>query len=1184
MTGFVHLRLHTEYSLKDSVVRVSELMDACRAQGMPAVALSDESNLFAMVKFYRAAQETGLKPVIGVDLWIREPGERAAPSRLTLLCQNLAGYRNLTRLVTRAYLEGAREGRPLLERAWLGREQLAGLIALSGGVTGDVGRLLLRGRQVEARRQIAEWQGLMGDRYYLEVTRTGRAGEEDYIDALRGLIEQEPLALVATNDVRFLRREDFEAHEARVCIHEGTLLGDAGRPRNYSEEQYLKSAAEMQALFSDLPGACEQSVEIARRCSLELRLGKSFLPEYPLPAGLSVDEFLAREAGAGMAQRFAARAHGPAPLKAVPAPAYGERLATELVCISRMGFAGYFLIVADFIRWARANGVPVGPGRGSGAGSLVAYALGITDLDPLEHDLLFERFLNPERVSMPDFDVDFCMTGRDRVIDYVAQKYGRERVSQIITYGTMAAKAVVRDVGRVLGQSYGAVDRIAKLIPFELEMTLDKALAEEEELRRLYESDESVRELIDLARRLEGLTRGAGMHAGGVVIAPSVLTEFTPLYAVDGGATVTQFDKDDVEAAGLVKFDFLGLRTLTVIEWAVRTIESRAGPAAAPLALGSLALDDPRTFELLKSCRTTAVFQLESRGMKDLVRRLQPDRFEDIVALVALFRPGPLQSGMVDDFINRKHGRGGRIDYLHPSLEPVLKDTYGVILYQEQVMQIAQVLAGYTLGGADLLRRAMGKKKPEEMAKQRSIFVSGATARGVSEALAAHIFDLMEKFAGYGFNKSHSAAYAVLSYQTAWLKAHYPAAYMAAVLSSDMDKTDKVVADIDEARAIGLEVLPPDVNASGYRFTVADERTVRYGLGAVKGVGEAAVGFLVEERDRAGPYETLASLCRRVELAKINRRTLEALIRSGALDALGPNRATLMATLPSAVQLGEQNTRASSQGQVDFFGLGEAAAPVAVATVLAPLVADWPTAQRLAGERETLGLYLSGHPVAEFARELEYLTSGRIADIAQGRPSPAGEGRFSPGRAVTVGGLVLEVKRRGNRTSLMLDDGSGRLEVSLYDEVFQNYRDLVMKDVILVIEGSLRFVEFNGDWQLAARRLVSIDQAREAQAKRLLLKLPSAGAGLAELETVLRGARGGRVPVAIFYRASEAQALLTLPPDWCVRPSRALLEGMTRLVGAEGVRLVYSARDEAQCLGAFGAEGELKATPLALTG
>jgi DNA polymerase-3 subunit alpha len=1153
--SFVHLRLHTEYSLIDGIVRVPELMAAVSAAGMPAVALTDQSNLFAMVKFYKEAQAAGIKPVIGVDALIRETGEHAIPSRITLLCQSLLGYRRLTQLVSRSFLEGQRGGPPMLEHAWLD-SGLEGLIVLSGGAMGDIGLALARGRDDEAARCLNRWLALCGDRFYLEVTRSGRPGEQAYAEAALDLAEARGVAAVATNDVRFLARADFEAHEARVCIHDGALLADTHRPRRYSEEQYLKSPEEMADLFSDVPELLQNSVEIAKRCSLDIKLGASMLPAYPVPAGSTIDNYLREEAGRGLAARLASdRPH----IGAVPAAgSYVERLELELGVICKMGFAGYFLIVADFIRWAREHGVPVGPGRGSGAGSLVAYVLGITDLDPIEHDLLFERFLNPERVSMPDFDVDFCMEGRDKVIEYVAAKYGRERVSQIITYGTLAAKAVVRDVGRVLGRSYGYVDKIAKLIPFEIGITLDKALEQEEELKRLYEADAELRELIDLARALEGLARNAGTHAGGVVIAPSVLTDFTPLYCEEGSSTpVTQFDKDDVEAAGLVKFDFLGLRTLTIIDWAVRDINAARDARGEPaIAIHSLDLDDAATFRLLKSCRTTAVFQLESRGMKDLIRRLQPDRFGDIVALVALFRPGPLQSGMVDDFIARKHDTtGATIDYLHPDLKPVLEATYGVILYQEQVMQIAQVLAGYTLGGADLLRRAMGKKKPEEMAKQRSVFVNGAVARGVREVQATHIFDLMEKFAGYGFNKSHSAAYALLSYQTAWLKAHYPAFFMAAVLSADMDKTDKVVTFIDECVSMELVILPPDVNESVYAFKVAGEGRIRYGMGAIKGVGASAVEAIVAERAANGPFSTLADFCRRIG-QKVNRRVLEALIRSGSLDRIGANRATLFAELDRAMQLGEQNSRATSTGQVDLFGLS---------TAQNDMVADWSDAERLAGERETLGLFLSGHPITPYEADLKFLVSARL--MYAGGPRPVSDnGRvWSAPKPATVAGLVLEIRRRPNRVTLILDDRTARLEVSVFEEVFQQHRDIIVKDAILVVDGSLRYDSFIEAWRLQAKSLMDIDRARERYARRLWVRWPAqfdGPEGMNRFEALLQPYLRGPCGVSVAVCRSGYSGRLNLADAWSVRPARELLDQLTALVGREGWHLVYGPRND----------------------
>ncbi len=1177
---FVHLRLHTEYSLVDSVVRVPSLMQAVAAARMPAVALTDQSNLFAMMKFYRTALECGVKPIIGVDLLVAEADERQQSSRIALLCQTQAGYRNVTRLVSRAYLEGQRRGMPLIDRRWLTASDLKGTLALSCATDGDVGRALANGREQEASRALEFWLGLFGDRFYLELQRVGRAEEEAYIASAVALAARRGVPVVATNDVRFLAAADFESHEARVCIHDGALLADPSRRRRYTREQYLRTPGEMAELFADVPEALANTVEIARRCSLALTLGEARLPEYPVPAGVTAADYLRAQAERGLAERL--RGRGGAADGSGRAERYAARLATELDVICKMGFAGYFLIVADFIRWSRENGVPVGPGRGSGAGSLVAYCLEITDLDPLEHDLLFERFLNPERVSMPDFDVDFCMDGRDRVIDYVAQKYGRDRVSQIITYGTMAAKAVVRDVGRVLGMSYGYVDRIAKLIPFELGITLEDALGKEPELKRLYESEEEIRNLIDLARSLEGLTRNAGTHAGGVVIAPSVLTDFAPLYCEAGGSVVTQFDKDDVEAAGLVKFDFLGLRTLTIIDRAVATINRiRAEQDEPALATNALPMDNAATFALLKSCRTTAVFQLESRGMKDLIRRLQPDRFEDIVAINALFRPGPLQSGMVDDFINRKHGRiDGPIDYLHPSLEPVLAPTYGVILYQEQVMQIAQVLAGYTLGGADLLRRAMGKKKPEEMAKQRSGFVEGAVARGVERERAAHIFDLMEKFAGYGFNKSHSAAYALLSYQTAYLKAHYPAAFMAAVLSADMDHTDKVVTMIEECKQLGLEVVPPDANTSRYEFAVAGERKILYGLGAIKGVGLGAVESLIHEREARGAFVSLTDLCRRLDLQKLNRRALEALIRSGSLDSLGENRATLMSRLPAAMQLGDQSSKAVEAGQVDLFGLATQPPKVPPLAAASPRseaapVADWNEQTRLAGERETLGLYLTGHPIDRLEADLPRFVSARIADLLSERSPAAVEGgrAFNAGRPATVAGLIDEVRKRGTRVSIVLDDRSGRLEVTLFDEVYHQHRDLIAKDTMVLVEGALRFDEFSDSWRLAARRVTDLYKAREQQLRRLVLRWPdeeSAEALVQRLADVLEPWRNGACAVGIQYRSGGASCMLSLGSEWSVRPTRELIDHLEGLLGRSGVKLLYGPPASVVSFGAGG--------------
>ena len=1150
---FVHLHVHSEYSIVDGIVRVDALADRCRELGMPAVALTDQNNVFALPKFYRAAQEAGIKPIVGVEVWVTPAAGVAERFRMVLLCQNRAGYRNLSQLLTMAYRFGQHGGIAGIEEGWLHSDAVRGLLVLSGGAAGDVGRLALEGKLDQIKQRLDYWRALLGDRYYVELMRTGREREERYNDAMLECAPGLDVPLVATNDVRFINADEFDAHEARVCIHHGRTIADPRRQRDYSPQQFLRSEDEMCELFADLPAALTNSVNIAMRCNLELEFGTYHLPEYPVGEGVNVDSLLREKTALGLERRFASGAIRVSRADRAQVETYRKRLETELEVIITMGFSGYFLIVADFIEWAKQHEIPVGPGRGSGAGSLAAFGLGITELDPLEYDLLFERFLNPERVSMPDFDIDFCMDRRDEVIEYVAARYGRDQVAQIITHGTMAAKAVVRDVGRVLGFPYGFVDQLAKLIPFDPQMTLDRALHEEPALKRRQDEEEDVRAIMTLALQLEGLARNAGKHAGGLVIAPTALTDFMPLYCEQGSeALVTQFDMNDVEAIGLVKFDFLGLRTLTIIDWAVRDINQRRAEAGeAPIAIDKIPLDDAHTFKLVQTARTTAVFQLESRGMKDLIKRLKPDRFEDMIALVALFRPGPLQSGMVDDFVERKHGRQS-LKYAVPTLEPILKPTYGVILYQEQVMQIARVLAGYTLGAADLLRRAMGKKKPEEMAKQREIFVGGAQANGIAESDATYIFDLMEKFAGYGFNKSHSAAYALVAYQTAWLKTHYAAAFMAAVMSADMDSTDKVVRLIEECRALGLTVVPPDVNRCGYRFGVADTKTIRYGLGAVKGVGEAVIEALVTEREAQGVYRDMVDLCRRNSDKRINRRALDALIKAGAFDCFGHSRAVLMTALDQILQITDQHQQAAVSGQSDFFGLATEPTDQAAALNIdyARGVREWSKEELLACEKETLGLYLSGHPIDRYRTELSAFVSASLSELKPGKKR--------------IAGLIMAVRiiktRRGRMAVLSLDDSTARVEVTVYRDAFERNLDKLVSDALVVIEGECSVDEFSGEHALQAAEIMTIDEARNRLARMLVLNMSESelhNGFVHELESMIAGHANGRCPIAIEYARADSRARLRLGEQWRVNVSEGLLDGLKRHFGAQHVHLEY---------------------------
>ncbi|QPK64272.1 DNA polymerase III subunit alpha [Methylomonas sp. LL1] len=1159
---FVHLRIHTEFSLVDGIVRIKPLVKKLADYGMPAAAITEQSNMFSLVKFYKAAQGAGIKPLMGADVLVFNDDEPASPFRLTLLARNKQGYVTLTELISQGYQLGQHQGIPMLRKEWIAQNH-EGLIVLSGAMEGDIGQALLAENAEQARQCAKFWNELFPQCFYLELQRVGKSDEERYIKLAVDLAAELDLPVVATNDVRFIGKNDFDAHEVRVCIHQGRVLDDSRRPKNYTDQQYLRSAEEMAELFADIPEALQNSVEIAKRCNVELTLGKNYLPDFPVPEGMTLDDYFKQASRDGLEQRL--RQHPPIGKGSFEEnrKVYDERLEIELNVIVQMGFPGYFMIVADFIQWAKNNDIPVGPGRGSGAGSLVAYALKITDLDPIEFDLLFERFLNPERVSMPDFDIDFCMDRRDEVIDYVARHYGRDHVSQIITYGSMAAKAVIRDVGRVMGHAYGFVDRLAKLIPFEIGMTLDKALKESPELKELYDAEEEVKQLIDMARSLEGISRNAGKHAGGVVISPTKLTDFSPLYCEQGGGNlVTQFDKDDVEAVGLVKFDFLGLRTLTIIDWALRTINrQRAQRGEPPVDISQIPRDDLPSYELLKNAQTTAVFQLESSGMKALIKKLKPDCFDDIIALVALFRPGPLESGMVDDYINVKHG--AKAEYAHPLLEPILKPTNGVILYQEQVMQIARELAMYTLGGADMLRRAMGKKKPEEMAKEREKFMSGSVANQIDAGIATYVFDLMEKFAGYGFNKSHSAAYALVAYQTAWLKAHYPAAFMAAVMSSDMDNTDKVVVLIEECREMKLQIRPPDINLSDFHFTVNDQGQVVYGIGAIKGVGENAIDDLLKERNANGPYSGLYDLCKRVDLRKVNRRVLEALIRAGALDSIDPNRAAHLAELTTALRVAEQHGKMALAGQNDLFGLGvEVEASENETEAYSTEVEAWTEKERLEAEKLTLGLFLTGHPIAEYLPELKHITHGTLGglEVDAGRARGKMEAR--------VAGLIVDMRTRQTKQGKMmgfatLDDRTGRLEVAAFSGIFDKYRNLLAKDTILVAEGSLAMDDFSNSLRMTAEKLYSIEEAREMFARGIVLtwdaaQWPPQRRFVEELRRIVEPFCGGQCPVTIDYSTGTAKTSLQLGDSWRVRPSDELLIRLRKFLSSEAVVVKYT--------------------------
>ena len=1142
--SFIHLHLHSEYSISDSLIRINNLIEVVSSNNYPSIAITDHNNIFSLVKFYKSAIRNGVKPIIGIEVDMKSNDSKSGFSRVVLLCKNMVGFNNLSNLITDSYVN-LDEGNNFL----VSQEQLSkrseGLIALSGGIYGDLANAIRSGKQDLINLSISYWKKNFPDSFYIEITRTGKDFEDEYISYAQEISEKHGIPLVASNDVRFIDKKDYLAHEVRVCINNGSYLKDEKRKSEYNENQYLKSSDEMEELFSDIPAAIENSFEIAKRCNVQLPLGDIAMPIFPLDEGQNENEYFKSLVEQSLSKKIS-------DIKIKNKEPYIKRIKNELDVILKMGYSGYFLIVSDFVTWAKKNTIPVGPGRGSGAGSLVAYVLNITDIDPIKYDLLFERFLNPERVSLPDFDIDFCMDKRDSVIDYVAKKYGRDKVSQIITYGTMAAKAVVRDVGRVLQYPYPFVDQIAKLIPFEIGITLNKAL-EDQELKKLYNSDDDVKEILDMAMILEGLPRNAGTHAGGIVISPKKLIHYTPLYRdTHTSSLLTQLDKDDVEEIGLIKFDFLGLRTLTVIENALKII-NRNKDTDEQFRLDEITLDDEETFQLLRKQKTNGVFQLESRGLKDIIKRLKPDKFDDLVALVALYRPGPLQSGMVDDFIDRKNG--ANVEYLHPLIEDVLRPTYGVILYQEQVMKIAQVLAGYSLGSADILRRAMGKKKFEEMKQQREIFVSGATKNNVDKKQAEYIFDLMEKFAGYGFNKSHSVAYALIAYQTAFLKTHYKEAYIAAVLSSDMDNTEKVVRFVRECEYMNITLNPPNINLSDYSFSVTDNNKIIYGLGAIKGIGNAIIDIILDERKRNGDFNSLDNLLKRCGSNKINKRVIEALIKSGSLDTFGETRSSLLSSYPESMKMADQNAKNILQGQTDIFGFSEEDSKV----ISIEKKEEWPTIKKLSYERDVLGFYLTGHPIKEYKNEIKDIISNDLYSIKNNY-----QGKSSKGTLFKVAGVINSIRIRTTSTKdklaqINLGDGTDNLDVIANNSLLN---ESINRDDIVIIEGTLRIDDYTNRLSFRAKSINTLENARILLATGVKFKVVNEkdlSILIDKLESLFSdGYKTARCIVRIDYMTAGITKSLVLGENYKILPTNDILDELKKLDCVEGLELIYS--------------------------
>ena len=1140
--SFVHLDVNTEYTLGRSTIRQDQLMNACIEMDMRAFAVTEHNNLFSAYKLYKSSQKNGIKYIVGSTITIVDKKERTK-SKLSLLCENEIGYKNLCALITQSYTKGLKNNEPVIDLKWLDG-QTEGLIAISSYNSGYFQQSKSSDLTISSEKVIF-LKTLFPERLFVSISRMGIPNEEKINQSMIDLSSECNIPIVAVNNPIFIEKDDFISLDARVCIDKGMILDDERRTKDYTSEQYLKSPAEMADLFADIPEALSNTVVIAEMCNFGFGNSDHVLPDFKTPEEYSIDEYLEQESKKGLQKILSDNLENHS--------TYKKRLNDEIKIIKKTGFAGYFLIVADFVKWSRDQNIPVGPGRGSGPGSLVAYSLGITDIDPIEHDLIFERFLNPERISMPDFDIDFCVNGRDRVIDYVNQKYGDEKVSQIITYGTLSARAVVRDVGRILGYPYGMVDRVAKMIPFEIGITLNDALKKSNELAEKYEEDDDIQAIVDLSLKLEGLVRNAGTHAGGVVIAPSNLSDFMPLFKVDDDeGTVTQFDKDDAESIGLIKFDFLGLKTLTVIQ---NTVELINFSADSPMNIKDISLEDQVTYKLLSSARTVGIFQLESPGMRDLIERMQPSRFDDIIALVALFRPGPLQSGMVDDFIERKKGGETKIiDYLHPSLEPILKPTYGVIVYQEQVMQIAQTLSKYTQGSADILRKAMGKKIPEEMAKQKDVFIQGAIENNIPEASARRIFELIEKFAGYGFNKSHSVSYALIAYQTAYLKAHYPTEFFAASLTYDMENTDKLIRIKEDCESFEIEVKPPCINHSAYEFSVWKKDEIRYALGAIKGIGRSISEAIYKERKKHGEFKTIFDFCSRLSSEKPSKRTLEALVKCGAMDAFGENRSTLLNSIQIALSYSNKLNHEQSAGQTNlFYSESDEDQNLPELRRAKELQVD----EKLGFEYATLGFYFSGHPFDAYRNDCKHFTGYNISSLKRMLDSKKRESYGNNNAIIDLAGLVSDVKRRGNNLAFKIDDGTAMIEGIVFGERMESLKGFIRNSQLLFLRGKLRFDSYADMWQLVIEEASPLEELISNKAKKLVIRCDP-NFNPKKLQKILKSHTPGKCSVQLNYLSDVNQTRMSLGDEWKVNPTKQLRETLAEELGIDNFQFISS--------------------------